>query len=199
MRPFGPSWRHLSPSQWQPGGETSKTRNYRSRVLSHVADIAEIDKDKKILAQIAKKKKRAGAGRPPQGSQSGARPLWAGQRRVRRRLKILPRPMQSKFLSYICLKSLAGVSSRPPVIPPGALRIPSGSAKNCILPGLFSLQISISFLISIFDAILSVLEPKLASKTDRKTIKIESKSRARCLVIFISFLDHFLMASYLQF
>ena len=46
--------------------------------FSDVADIAEIDRDKKFLAQIAKKKRRAGAGAPPQGGQSGACPLWAG-------------------------------------------------------------------------------------------------------------------------
>ena len=60
---------HLSGS---PVAKLPKTRNYRSRVLSDVADIAEIDKDKKILAQSAKTKKRVGAGRPPQGSQSAA-------------------------------------------------------------------------------------------------------------------------------
>ena len=64
---LGPSWGHPWPT--------------------HVADIAEIDKDKKILAQIAKKKRRAGGGRPPQGSQSAARPLWSGPRRVRPALK----------------------------------------------------------------------------------------------------------------
>ena len=131
--------------------------------------------------------------------ESGACPLWAGSRRVRPPPKVDQGLCNLGARQYICLKSLSRVFYRPLFIPPGDLRIPSGSAKKCVRSASFSLQISILFLISIFDAILSVLEPKLASKTDRKTAKIESKSRARRLVLLISFLLCFLMDSYLQF
>ena len=39
----------------------------------NVADIAEIDKDKKLLARVAVDKGRAGGGVPPWGRQSAAR------------------------------------------------------------------------------------------------------------------------------
>ena len=40
--------------------------------MTKVADIAQIDKDKKLLAQNAGRERRAGGGRPPKGSQSAA-------------------------------------------------------------------------------------------------------------------------------
>ena len=94
---LGPSWGHPWPT--------------------HVADIAEIDKDKKILAQIAKKKRRAGGGRPPQGSQSAARPLWSGPRRVRPALKSCQGLRNLSSRQYLCLKYLAGIVYRPLLFP----------------------------------------------------------------------------------
>ena len=46
----------------------------------NVADVAEIDKDKTLLAQGAIKKRRAGGGVPPWGRQSAARPGGVEQR-----------------------------------------------------------------------------------------------------------------------
>ena len=54
----------------------------KTMVHINVADIAEIDKDKTILARVAIRKGRAGAGVPPWGRQSGARPGGARSRRV---------------------------------------------------------------------------------------------------------------------
>ena len=54
----------------------------KTMVHINVAEIAEIDKDKTILARGAVRKGRAGAGVPPWGRQSGARPGGARSRRV---------------------------------------------------------------------------------------------------------------------
>ena len=82
---------------------------------------------------MPQKKKRAGGGRPPQGSQSAARPLWVGATACQTPPHRSPRPRQSKCRQYICLKSLAGVSFRPPISPqePRAFRRAAPKSAPC--------------------------------------------------------------------
>ena len=74
--------RGLKPLQDRPK-RLEKNTITKTMVHINVADIAEIDKDKTLLARGAVRKRRAGAGVPPWGRQSAARPGGARQRRVR--------------------------------------------------------------------------------------------------------------------
>ena len=74
--------RGLKPLQDRPK-RLEKNTITKTMVHINVADIAEIDKDKTLLARGAVRKGRAGVGVPPGGRQSGARPAGARSRRVR--------------------------------------------------------------------------------------------------------------------
>ena len=63
----------------------------------NVADIAEIDEDKKLLTRGAVEKGRAGGGVPPWGRQSAPRPVGAAARAGRKLLKPNPQ-VKSLFL-----------------------------------------------------------------------------------------------------
>ena len=148
--------RSASP-EFQQTGENSGMTNYRSRVPSDVADIAQIDKDKKVLDPNARKKRRAGGGRSPLGESIRRPPLVGGATACQTASSKCKNAMP-KYASFF-LPGLLYIS----VGSPGGLRIPSGRLKKPS-PFFFSLQFSILVLISIFYANLFILEPKVASK-----------------------------------
>ena len=90
-------------------------------------------KTKPLFVPRCQKKKRAGGGRPPQGSQSAARPLWVGARRARRRLKGRQGLCNLSAGNIYAHKSLAGVSFRPPISPqePRAFRRAAPKTASC--------------------------------------------------------------------
>ena len=104
----------------------------------NVADIAEIDKDKKLLTRGAVEKGRAGGGVPPWGRQSAARPVGA-------RATACQIPIQNfKIQNIYCKFSLAEFLDLPRV-PPGGLRIPPVDPKKRGLAVLKSIKILIIF------------------------------------------------------
>ena len=102
-------------------------------------------KTKPLCAPRCQKKKAGGRRSSPTG-ESIRRPTPVGRGTAcQTPPQRSPRHMQSKCRQYICPQIFGWSLFSPPYIPPGAPRIPSGSSKNCILPGLFSLQVSIFF------------------------------------------------------
>ena len=170
-RPQDPPKRPRDPPKSAPGGPKRSPRDPRSRsrglktlqdhtkklqkntspktiVHINVADIAEIDEDKKLLARVAVDKGRAGGGVPPWGRQSAARPGGAEPGVLDRTPKAEAKAKSPNLKAIICLRYLQSSKSEflaPPIIPPGGQRIPPGRRKSITKFVLLSIKISVVF------------------------------------------------------
>ena len=109
-----------------------KNTSPKTIVHINVADIAEIDEDKKLLARVAVDKGRAGGGVPPWGRQSAARPGGAEPGVPDRQPKAEAKAKAPNLKAIICIRYLQSSKSEslaPPIIPPGGQRIPPGRPK----------------------------------------------------------------------